>query len=139
MVGIHMQDGKGRMPKDLLYGDLTDVHVKLTAHSFASTIFSRDMKFAATKIEGWELMVEDRSTWRHLVKEEIKHAKNTRNMRQVEKRNIRKAMGTVALPNTIFKFEKDCRSFKSPEMLFNKSRRKPVVLRDWRRPTTTNN
>ena len=43
-------------------------------------------------------MVKDRSTWRHLVNEGIKHTENTRNMRQVEKRNIRKAMGTVALP-----------------------------------------
>ena len=28
------------------------------------------MKSAAIDIESWELMVEDRSTWRHLVKEE---------------------------------------------------------------------
>ena len=56
------------------------------------------MKSAAIDIEGWELMVKDRSTWRHLVNEGIKHAEHTRNMQQVEKRNIRKAMGTVTLP-----------------------------------------
>ena len=58
-------------------------------------------------------MVEDRSTLRHLVKEGINHAENARSMRQVEKRNIRKAMGTVALPNIILKCErcnKDCHS-----------------------------
>ena len=49
------------------------------------------MKPAAIDIESLELMVKDRSTWRHLVKEGIKHAEHTRNMRQVEKRNIRKA------------------------------------------------
>ena len=46
------------------------------------------------------------STWRHLVKEGIKHADHARDMRQVGKRNIRKAMGTVTLPNTIFKCER---------------------------------
>ena len=71
------------------------------------------MNSAAIDIESWELMVKDRSTWRHLVKEGIKHAERTQNMRQVEKRNIRKAMGTVTLPNTILKCErrdKDCHS-----------------------------
>ena len=71
------------------------------------------MKSAAIDTESRELMVKDRSTWRHLVKEGIKHAEHTRNMRQVEKRNIRKAIGTVTLPNTIFKCErcdKDCHS-----------------------------
>ena len=71
------------------------------------------MKSAAIDTESWELMVKDRSTWWHLEKEGIKHAENTRNMQQVEKRNIRNAMGTVALPNTIFKCErcdKDCHS-----------------------------
>ena len=67
---------------------------------------------AAIDIESWELMIKDLSTWQHLVKEGIKHAENTRIMRQVEKRNIRKALGgTVTLPNTIFKCErcdKDC-------------------------------
>ena len=56
------------------------------------------MQPAANDIESWKPMVEDRSTWQHLVKEGIKHAERTRNMQQVEKRNIRKAMGTVTLP-----------------------------------------
>ena len=71
------------------------------------------MKSVAIDIESWELMVEDCSTWWHVVKEGIKHAENTRNMPHVEKRNIRKTMGTEALPNTIFKYErcdKDCHS-----------------------------
>ena len=75
-------------------------------------VCKRAMKSAANDTESWELMVKD-ATWRHLVKEGIKHAEHTRNMRQVEKRNIRKAMGTVTLPNTIFRCggcDKDCRS-----------------------------
>ena len=76
-------------------------------------VCKRDLKSAAIDIENWELMVNDRFTWRHLVKEGIEHAEHTRNMRQVEKRNIRKAMGTVTLPNTIFKcsrYDQDCHS-----------------------------
>ena len=71
------------------------------------------MKSAAIDKKRWELMVEGRSTWRHLVKEGIRHAENTRNMRQMEKRNIKKAIGTKALPSTIFeceKCDKDCHS-----------------------------
>ena len=67
------------------------------------------MKSAAIDIESWELMVKDRSIWRHLVKDGIKHAEHTRNMRQVEKRNIRKAMDTVPLPSTNFKCERCAR------------------------------
>ena len=106
--------GKGRIPKDLLYGELEKGTRKTGCPLLRfKDICKRDMKSAAIDIESWEFMVQDRSTWRHLVKEGIKHAENTRNMRQVEKRNIRKAMGTKALPNTIFKCErcdKDCHS-----------------------------
>ena len=35
------------------------------------------MKSAAIDIKSWELMVEDCSTWYHLVKEGIRHAENT--------------------------------------------------------------
>ena len=101
------------MPKDL-YGELEKGTRKTGCPLLCfNDVFKRDMKSAAIDIESWELMVKDHSTWWHLIKEAIKHAKNTRNMRQVEKRNIREAMGTVALPNTIFKCErygKDCHS-----------------------------
>ena len=43
----------------------------MAAHSFASKMFcKRDMKSAAIDIESWELMVEDRATWQHLVNRE---------------------------------------------------------------------
>ena len=105
---------KGRIPKDLLYGELENVKRK-TGCPFLrfKDICKRDMKSAAIDLENWELMVKDRSTWRHLVKEGIRHAENTRNMRQVEKRNIRKARSTKALPSTMFKcerFDKNCHS-----------------------------
>ena len=73
-------------------------------------VCKRDIKSAVIDIESWELMVEDCFIWQHLVKEGIKHAENTRNMRQVEKRNIRKAMGTVVLSNTIFNCENEIKT-----------------------------
>ena len=104
--------GKGRISKDLHYGELEkDTRKTGCPLLHFKDVCKRDMKSAAIDTESWELMVKDRSTWRHLVKEGIKHAENTRSMRQVEKRNIRKAMNTVALHNTIFKRERcetDC-------------------------------
>ena len=106
--------GKGRIPKDLLYGELEKSTRKTGCpHLFFKDVCKRDMKSAAIDIDSWELMVEDHSRWHHLVRDRIKHAENTRNMRLVEKRNIRKAMDTVTLPNTNFKYEiydKDCHS-----------------------------
>ena len=104
--------GKGRIPKDLLYGEL-EKDTRKTGCSLLrfKDICKRDMKSAAIDIESWELMVEDRSTWQHLVKAGIKHAENTQNMQQVEKRNIRKAMTTLTLANISFQWkrcDKDC-------------------------------
>ena len=93
--------GKGRIAKDLLYGELDNGTRKTGCPLLRfKDVCKRDMKSAAIDVESWELMVKDRFTWRHLVKKAIKHAEHTRNMRQV-KRNIRKAMGTVTPPNTI--------------------------------------
>ena len=98
---------KGRIPKDLLYGELEKGTCKTGCPRLRfKDVCKMDMKSAAIDIDRWELMVKDRSTWRHLVKEGIKHAEHTRNMRQMEKRNIRKVMGTVTLPNISFKCER---------------------------------
>ena len=99
--------GKGRIPKGLLYGEL-EMGTRKTGCPLLhfKDVCKRDMKSAAIDTESWELMVKDRSTRQHLVKEGIKQAENTWNMRQVKKRNIRKAMGTVALVNTRFKCER---------------------------------
>ena len=105
---------KRRSPKDLLYGELEKGTRKTGCPLLRfKDVCNRDVKYAVIDIESWELMVEDRSAWRHLIKEGIKHAENTRNKRQMEKRNIRKAMDTVTLPSTNFKCErcdKDCHS-----------------------------
>ena len=70
--------GKGRIPKDLLYGELENGTRKTGCPLICSkNVCKRDMKSAAIDIESWEVMVKDHSTWRHLVKEGIKHAENT--------------------------------------------------------------
>ena len=101
--------GKGRIPKDLLCGELEKGTCKTGCPLVRfKDACKRDMKSAAIDIESWELMIKDCSTWQHLIKDGIKHAENAPNMRQMEKRNIRKAMDTVLLPNTNFRCDKDC-------------------------------
>ena len=70
--------GKGRMPKNLFYGEL-DKGTHKTGCPFLcfKDVCKRDMKSATIDIESSELMVKDRSTWWHLVKEGIKHAEHT--------------------------------------------------------------
>ena len=64
--------GKGRFPKDLLYGKLENGTCRTGCPLLHfKDVCKRDMKSAAIDKESWELTVEDRSTWRHLVKEEI--------------------------------------------------------------------
>ena len=78
MVGTHMQDGKGRIPKDLLYGEL-EKGTRRTGCPLIRfrDVCKRDMKSAAIDTESWELMVKDLFTWQHLVKEGIIHAEIT--------------------------------------------------------------
>ena len=60
--------GKGRIPKDLLYGKLGKGTCKTGCPLFRfKDVCKRVMKSAAIDIESWELMVKDRSTWWHLV------------------------------------------------------------------------
>ena len=72
--------GKGSIPKDL-YGELkSGIRKSVSPLLRFKDVCKRDMKSAAIDIEIWELMVEDRSTWQHLIKEGIKYAANTQNM-----------------------------------------------------------
>ena len=63
---------------DLLYGQLEKGSRKTGCPLLRfKDVCKRDMKSAAIDIESWKLMVKDCSTWRHPVKEGIKHAENT--------------------------------------------------------------
>ena len=70
--------GKWRIPKNLLNSELEKGTRKTGCPLLCfKDVCKRDMKSATIDIESWELMVEDCSTWWHLVKEEIKHLENT--------------------------------------------------------------
>ena len=69
--------GKGSFPKDFLYDELEGTGKTGCPLLRFKDVCKRDMKSAAIDIESWKLMVKDRSTRWHLVKEEIKHAENT--------------------------------------------------------------
>ena len=61
--------GKGKIPKDLLYGELENGTRKTGCPLIRlKDVWKKDIKSAAIDIESWELMVEDRSTSRHLVR-----------------------------------------------------------------------
>ena len=56
---------KGRIPKDLFYGELENGTRKTGCPLLRfKDICKRDRKSAAIDIECWELMAEDRFTWR---------------------------------------------------------------------------
>ena len=82
--GSHMhfekrkRENEKKIPKNFLYGKLAQ-GTRNTGCPFLyfKDVCKRDTKSAAIDIESWELMVKDRSTWQHLVKEGIKHTENT--------------------------------------------------------------
>ena len=80
MAGTHMQDGKWRISKDLLYGKLEKGTRTGCPLLCFKDVCKKDMKSATINIESWDLMVNDHFTWQHLVKEGIKHAEHTQNM-----------------------------------------------------------
>ena len=75
IAGSHMQDGKRKDSKGLLYGKLKKGTRKTGCPLLRfKDVCKRDTKSAAIDIESLELMVKNCSIWRHLVKEGIKHA-----------------------------------------------------------------
>ena len=66
--------GKGRIPKDLLYGEFE----KGCPLVCFKDVCKRDMKSATIDIERWELMVKDHFTRQHFIKEGIQHAERQR-------------------------------------------------------------
>ena len=67
-LGHICKTGKGRISKDLLYGELEKGTRKTDCSLLhCKDVCKKDMKSAAIDIS-WELMVEDHSTLRHLIK-----------------------------------------------------------------------
>lgn len=104
----------GRIPKDILYGELCE-GTRPTGRPqlrFKDTC-KRDMKLAGIDPNSWEATANNRSLWRATITEGVKRAEVTRNSQQADKRAKRKARAASVPEQTIHicpKCSKDCHS-----------------------------
>ena len=78
---------KKRISKDLLYGKLEKGACKTGCPLLHfKDVCKRDMKSAAIDIESWELMVKDRSSWRHHLRGNQAYRKYTKHVTSGEEK-----------------------------------------------------
>ena len=103
--------GKGRIPKDLLYGQL-ESGTRPTGRPYLryKDTCKRDLKSAHIEVDTWETMAPDRTKWRHVVKDGMRMAEDDRAAVRESKRRRRK---TTATADTVFVCDdctRDCHS-----------------------------
>ena len=105
-----MEDG--RIPKDLLYGELREGSRPTgRPHLRFKDVCKRDMKAASIDPNTWECSADNRKCWRATVREGMKRAELSRNNQLAEKRARRKAASdtgstSFVCPNCL----RDCHS-----------------------------
>ena len=108
-----MEDG--RIPKDLLYGDLSEgSRPRGRPRLRFKDTCKRDLKSARIEVQSWEDMAESRDRWRAAVRSGTAQAEQARIDQQKEKRAARKSRSSSAdQPATIHSCQfcgKDCHS-----------------------------
>ena len=107
-----MEDG--RIPKDLLYGELREGSRPVgRPHLRFRDVCKRDMKAADIDSDDWERMAEDRHLWRVEVNEGMKRAETTRCEQHAARRERRKARAAsvaVSSPFVCYNCTRDCLS-----------------------------
>ena len=97
---VHRMD-VGRIPKEVLYGQLTTGVSKV----------GRDLKACEIDPNNWEVAVSDRARWRRTVKEGIEKADVKRHQKAEGKRARRKNSSTLPSSNFICAMcSRDCHS-----------------------------
>lgn len=82
----------GRIPKDLLYGELAEGARSRGRPSLRyKDTCKRDLKAASIDIDSWESLAEDRGAWRSAIHSGIKQAETVRIETQKQKRAQRKS------------------------------------------------
>ena len=105
----------GRIPKDLLYGQLAEGSRSRGRPllRFKDTC-KRDMKSAGIEVQTWEALAESRDSWRTAVNSGTVQAESARNEHQRQKRAARKSRtSSTNVPNTPFacsRCNRDCHS-----------------------------
>ena len=107
-----MQDG--RIPKDLLYGELaTGKRARGRPQLRFKDVCKRDMKALDMDIDGWEDLAQDRSRWRQELNRSLRRGEKKLQLASDERR-VRRINGQQAPPaDTAFKCnrcERDCHS-----------------------------
>ena len=102
---------QGRIPKDLLYGELASGKRKTGRPRLRfKDVCQRDMKAARINTSDWECKAEDRSTWRTVVKEGVIAAEERR-MEEATDRRARRNDKTLGSTELVCKScGKDCHS-----------------------------
>jgi len=105
---------KGRIPKDLLYGQLEQGSRPTgRPHLRYRDACKRDLRSAHIDIESWEDTASDRKSWRHAVKSGIRQAEADRSQLREQKRQTRKASTATQMDDSIFicdDCDRDCHS-----------------------------
>ena len=105
---------KGRLPKDLLYGELVEGsrHAGRPKLRFKD-VCKRDMKRCNIDSNSWESIADDRPSWRQTVKQGAKFAEEALTTAALDKRSRRKERGKYPQQPTPFsctRCGRDCHS-----------------------------
>ena len=104
----------GRIPKDLLYGELVEGsrHAGRPKLRFKD-VCKRDMKRCNIDSNSWESIADDRPSWRQTVKQGAKFAEEALTTAALDKRSRRKERGKYPQQPTPFsctRCARDCHS-----------------------------
>jgi len=94
-----MEDG--RLPKDILYGQLATGTRRVGRPSLRfKDVCKRDMKACGISPDSWEVQAEDRGTWRLAVSKSIAVADMRRDQLAAEKRERKKSSAATQVTQT---------------------------------------
>ena len=104
----------GRIPKDLLYGELaTGKRPTGRPQLRFKDVCKRDLQALGINTDSWEVTATDRDAWRHTVKVGLSQYEETQRLKAEEKRLHKKTVCLASRPTTAFtcsKCDRDCHS-----------------------------
>ena len=93
----------GRIPKDLLYGELA-TGKRLTGRPQLrfKDVCKRDLQALGINTDFWEVTATDRDAWRHIVKVGLSQYEETQQLKAEEKRLRKNTVCLASRPTTAF-------------------------------------
>ena len=93
----------GRIPKDLLYGELaTEKRPTGRPQLRFKDVCKRDLQALGINTEPWEVTATDRDAWKHTVKLGLSQYEETQRIKAEEKRLHKKTVCLASRPTTAF-------------------------------------